>query len=54
MTIQNAQAQLTVTVDCLAKTGFIPYADGVIDAQTGTVKALGSSSWNSLAGTTWG
>lgn len=53
MPIQSAQANLTTESIWLAKTGFIPYSEGVIDAQSGTVKALGISSWSSLTGTSW-
>lgn len=54
MTIQNAQAALTAISECIPITGFRPYSDGVIDDQTGTVKALGTATWRSLSGLTWG
>jgi hypothetical protein len=54
MTIENAQAALTSSFECIPVTGFRPYSDGVIDAQTGTVKALGTATWKSLVGASWG
>ena len=53
MTIENAQAALTSSFECIPITGFRPYSDGVIDEQTGTVKALGTATWRSLVGTSW-
>jgi hypothetical protein len=53
MTIENAQAALTAVFECIPITGFRPYTDGVIDSQTGTVKALGTATWRSLSGTSW-
>lgn len=54
MAIQSASAALTSTSQMIPITGFIPYSDGVIDPISNTVKALGVSTWGSLAGTGWG
>jgi hypothetical protein len=54
MTIENAQAALTSSFEMVPRTGFIPYTDGILDAESGTVKALGTSSWRALTGSSWG
>ena len=53
MAIQSASATLASTFLMIPITGFIPYSDGVLDPQSGTVKAQGRSTWASLAGTGW-
>lgn len=49
MALKTATATLTVTATQVAITGFINYANGYLDQETGTVKAQGSSTWRSLA-----
>ena len=51
MAIKSAQASLSFTAYQVAKTGFIAYADGVLDTASGTVKANGTSRWGDL--TSW-
>lgn len=53
MAIQSASATLSATFDILPITGFVPYAQGLLDEQTGTIKATGASTWSALSGSTW-
>lgn len=53
MPIKTADAALTTAFNMVPITGFIPYSQGIIDAESGTVKALGQSSWSSLSGSNW-
>jgi hypothetical protein len=47
----TAEAQLAAAFNIEAVTGFRFYQDGILDDQTGTIKALGSSRWSDL--TNW-
>jgi hypothetical protein len=51
MTIQSASAALTQAFECVAQTGFIPFADGILDEVSGTIKATGTARWSTLS--TW-
>lgn len=51
MATKSASAALTVTAYQVAKTGFIAYADGVLDTVSGSIKANGTSTWG--AQTSW-
>lgn len=53
MATVTASGSFTATTSIFAQTGFINYANGLIDPLTGSVKAQGTGSWRSLAGTTW-
>lgn len=54
MAIQSASAALSSEFIQLTVTGLIVYQDGDLDLNSGTIKALRTGSWSSLAGTTWG
>lgn len=49
----TADAALTTTFSLDAVTGFRPYAQGILDAQTGSIKPTGSGTWSQLTGRTW-
>jgi hypothetical protein len=53
MTIQTAEATLTLTATTVCLTSFQEYRDGYIDVNTGFIKAVGTGTWSQLSGTTW-
>lgn len=48
MPIQSASATLTATSTMTPITGFINYAQGILDPETATIKAQGRSRWGSV------
>lgn len=53
MAIKSTSASLSLTTTQVTITGFINYANGYLDTQSNTVKALGSATWSSLSGKSW-
>lgn len=53
MPIQSAQASLSSTFSIFCPSGFIPYAQGILDQTTGYIKPLSIGSWDGVSGKTW-
>jgi len=53
MATKTGEAALTSAFTFLPVTGFIPYTQGIIDSQSGSIKAQGVGRWGSLKNTTW-
>jgi hypothetical protein len=49
----TATATLTTSFQLDPVIGFRPYAQGILDAQTGSIKPTGSGTWGQLTGRTW-
>jgi hypothetical protein len=49
----TAEAALTTSFTFTPVIGFRPYAQGLLDPQTGSIKPTGSSRWSQLTGRTW-
>ena len=53
MPIKTADAALTTSFSIDPITGFRPYAQGILDAETGSIKPRGTGTWSQLTGRTW-
>ena len=53
MPIKTANAALTTSFTLDPVIGFRPYAQGILDAQTGSIKPTGTGTWSRLTGRTW-
>ena len=53
MPIKTADAALTTSFTLDPVIGFRPYAQGILDAQTGSIKPTGTGTWSRLTGRTW-
>jgi hypothetical protein len=49
----RATASLTSAFNFIPVTGFFPYTQGIIDPQSGTIKAQGFGRWGSLRSSKW-
>lgn len=49
----QATASMSTEFNLIPVTGFFPFEQGVLDPVSGTIKAIGSSRWGSLSGSSW-